>query len=201
MTPPARILVVDDEPGLLDVLQEHLVNCRYHVETALNGEAALAAIARAHPDVVLLDLHMPGMDGLEVLRRIRTLARVIMVTANTDVPAARETPKSGTFDYVTKPIDFDHLDRVIEAALAWGAPPTDDPSERRHDRRALLDSLARPDFDLRSGLFIPCVITEIRQSVSSRASRGRKDSRYGGRRRSSGGLRIPSVSTTKEKAG
>jgi DNA-binding response OmpR family regulator len=120
MTPPARILVVDDEPGLLDVLQEHLVNCRYHVETALNGEAALAAIARAHPDVVLLDLHMPGMDGLEVLRRIRALARVIMVTANTDVPAARETPKSGTFDYVTKPIDFDHLDRVIEAALAWG---------------------------------------------------------------------------------
>jgi len=128
MTPPARILVVDDEPGLLDVLQEHLVNCGHHVETALTGEAALAAIGRARPDVVLLDLYMPGMGGLELLWRIRTLAPVIMVTANTDVPAARQTLKSGAFDYVTKPIDFDHLDRVIEAAVAWGgAPPTDDP--------------------------------------------------------------------------
>ncbi len=125
---PARILVVDDEPGLLDVLQEHLVKCGYHVETALNGEAALAAIARARPDVVLLDLYLPGMGGLELLWRIRTLAPVIMVTANTDVPAARQTLKSGAFDYVTKPIDFDHLGRVIEAALAWGAPPTDDPT-------------------------------------------------------------------------
>jgi DNA-binding response OmpR family regulator len=124
MTPQARILVVDDEPGLLDVLQEHLSICGYHVETALNGEAALAAIARSRPDVVLLDFHMPGMGGLELLRRIRALARVIMVTANTDVPAARETLKSGAFDYVTKPIDFDHLDQVIAAALAWGGPPT-----------------------------------------------------------------------------
>jgi DNA-binding response OmpR family regulator len=124
MTPPARILVVDDEPGVRDVLQEHLSRRGHHVETALSGEAALAAIARVRPDVVLLDLHMPGMDGLEVLRRIRTLARVIMVTANTDVPAARETLKSGAFDYVTKPVDFGHLDQVIAAALAWGAPPT-----------------------------------------------------------------------------
>jgi two-component system response regulator HydG len=68
------------------------------------------------------------MDGLEVLRRIRTLALVIMVTANTDVPAARETLKSGAFDYVTKPIDFDHLDQVIAAALAWGGRPRDDPT-------------------------------------------------------------------------
>ncbi len=124
MTQVARILVVDDEPQLLDVLQEYLSQRGHHVETALNGEAALAAIARARPDVVLLDFHMPGMDGLEVLRRIGTLAPVIMVTANTDIPAARETLKSGAFDYVTKPVDFDHLDRVIEAALAWGAPPT-----------------------------------------------------------------------------
>jgi two-component system KDP operon response regulator KdpE len=124
MTRPARILVVDDEPELRDVLQEYLAQRGHHVETAPNGEAALAAIARARPDLVLLDLHMPGMDGLEVLRRIRTLALVIMVTANTDVPAARETLKSGAFDYVTKPIDFDHLDQVIAAALAWGGPPT-----------------------------------------------------------------------------
>ena len=91
-------------------------------------QRAPQVIARARPDVVLLDLHMPGMDGLELLWRIRTLAPVIMVTANTDVPAARQTLKSGAFDCVTKPIDFDHLDRVIEAALAWGAPPTDDPT-------------------------------------------------------------------------
>jgi two-component system KDP operon response regulator KdpE len=128
MTRPARILVVDDEPELRDVLQEYLAQRGHHVETAPNGEAALAAIARARPDLVLLDLHMPGMDGLEVLRRIRTLALVIMVTANTDVPAARETLKSGAFDYVTKPIDFDHLDQVIAAALAWGARPRDDPT-------------------------------------------------------------------------
>jgi DNA-binding response OmpR family regulator len=124
MTHPARIVVVDDEPRLLDVLQEHLSICGYHVETALNGEAALVVIAHARPDVVLLDLHMPGTDGLEFLRRIRTIARVIMVTVNTDEHVARETLKSEAFDYVTKPFDFRHLDRVIEAALAWDAPPT-----------------------------------------------------------------------------
>jgi DNA-binding response OmpR family regulator len=124
MTRPARILVVDDEPQLLDVLQEYLSKPGHHVETAPNGETALAAIARGRLDVMLLDLHMPGLDGREVLRRIRTLALVIMVTVNTDEQVARETLTEGAFDYVTKPVDFDHLDRVIEAALAWGAPPT-----------------------------------------------------------------------------
>jgi two-component system KDP operon response regulator KdpE len=118
MTRPVRILVVDDEPQLADVLQEYLSSRGHHVETAPNGEAALAAIARARPDVVLLDLHLPDLDGLEVLRRIRGLATVIMVTANTDEHVARQTLKSGAFDYVTKPIDFHHLDLVITAALA-----------------------------------------------------------------------------------
>ena len=66
---PARTLVVDDEPQLLDVLKEYLSKRGHHVETAPNGETALAAVARARPEVVLLDLHMPGMNGLELLLR------------------------------------------------------------------------------------------------------------------------------------
>jgi two-component system response regulator (stage 0 sporulation protein F) len=116
-----RILVVDDEKPVLDVLSEYLQSQGYTIHSASGGIEALAAAERERPDLVLLDLRMPGLDGLEVLRRLRQAGPrplVIMVTANEDLALARETLKSGAFDYVAKPFDFQYLDRVVAAAMA-----------------------------------------------------------------------------------
>src|SRR5919198_6085109 len=120
MSPLARILVVDDETPVLEVLSEYFTAQGYEVLTACSGDEALAVVARTPPELVLLDIRMPGMDGVEVLRRLRNvnqLLPVIMVTANEDVALARETLKIGAFDYVPKPFDFRYLDRVVAAGL------------------------------------------------------------------------------------
>ena len=114
-----RILVVDDEAPVREVLTEYFSSHGYTVDTASNGNDALATIRRDRPDLVLLDVRMPGIDGVEVLRRIRKLddtLTVIMVTANEDVALARETLRLGAFDYVAKPFDYDYLDRAVSAA-------------------------------------------------------------------------------------
>jgi two-component system response regulator (stage 0 sporulation protein F) len=124
-----RILIVDDEQPVLDVLSEYFQSQGYTTATAQGGAEALAVIERQRPDLVLLDVRMPGMDGLEVLRRVRQSDQglaVIMVTANEDLALARETLKIGAFDYVAKPFDFQYLDRVVAAALVHAgtaAPP------------------------------------------------------------------------------
>jgi two-component system, response regulator, stage 0 sporulation protein F len=115
-----RILIVDDEKPVLDVLSEYIQSQGYATHTASGGAEALAVVERERPDLVLLDLRMPGVDGLEVLRRLRQAGprpAVIMVTANEDLALARETLKSGAFDYVAKPFDFQYLDRVVAAAM------------------------------------------------------------------------------------
>jgi two-component system, response regulator, stage 0 sporulation protein F len=115
-----RILIVDDEKPVLDVLSEYIQSQGYATHTASGGAEALAVVERERPDLVLLDLRMPGVDGLEVLRRLRKAGprpAVIMVTANEDLALARETLKTGAFDYVAKPFDFQYLDRVVAAAM------------------------------------------------------------------------------------
>ena len=116
-----RILIVDDELSVREVLSEYFVEQGYSVESAGGGEEALALVQRSTPDLVLLDVRMPGLDGVETLRRIRGIApevSVIMVTANEDVGLARETLKLGALDYVAKPFDFVYLERAIMAGLA-----------------------------------------------------------------------------------
>ena len=118
-----RLLLVDDETPVLDVLSEYFSTQGYAVETASTGADALAAARGDRPDLVLLDIRMPGMDGVEVLKRLRGLdpsLAVIMVTANEDMALARETLKIGAFDYVSKPFDFRYLDRAVSAALVHG---------------------------------------------------------------------------------
>jgi DNA-binding NtrC family response regulator len=110
-----RLLIVDDEPLILEVLSEHF-KARYDVETALNGADALGAIVRARPDVVMLDINMPRMSGVEVLKDIKQIDEsiaVIMVTANEQVSLAAEALRSGAFAYVPKPFDFRYLDHML----------------------------------------------------------------------------------------
>jgi DNA-binding NtrC family response regulator len=114
-----RLLIVDDEPLILEVLTEHF-KTDYDVETALNGADALGAILRARPDVVMLDINMPRMNGVEVLKDIKQIDEsiaVIMVTANEQVAMAAEALRNGAFGYVPKPFDFRYLDHMLATIL------------------------------------------------------------------------------------
>jgi two-component system response regulator (stage 0 sporulation protein F) len=136
--PLGRILVVDDEAPVREVLSEYFSTEGYAVESAGSGAEALSAVRGGRVDLVLLDVRMPGLDGVQVLRKIREFGSgvpVIMVTANEDVALAKETLKLGAFDYVAKPFDFDYLDRAVAAGLARisdkaGQSEKDDPWKR-----------------------------------------------------------------------
>jgi DNA-binding NtrC family response regulator len=119
-----RILIVDDEPLIVEVLSEHFKN-RYDVRTATNGTEALAAVLRERPDVMLLDINMPRMNGVEVLKDVKKIDEsiaVIMVTANEHVTLAADALKSGALGYVPKPFDFRYLDHML-ASIFDSAPP------------------------------------------------------------------------------
>jgi two-component system, NtrC family, response regulator AtoC len=110
-----RILIVDDEPLITEVLSEHFKS-DFDVEIALSGADALTAILRQRPDLVLLDINMPRMNGVEVLKDVKQIDEsivVIMVTANEQVALAAESLKSGAFGYVPKPFDFRYLDHMV----------------------------------------------------------------------------------------
>jgi DNA-binding NtrC family response regulator len=118
---PKRVLVVDDEPALIDVIVEHLIDSPYIVETATNGADALAAVARDRPDVVLLDIKMPGLDGMDVLKEIRRRdpsIAVIMVSGLPDVATTAEALRHGAFGYVPKPFDLRYLKHLVAAGIA-----------------------------------------------------------------------------------
>ena len=95
-----RVLVVDDEPQMLRALHDNLRGARYNVDLAATGEAALARAARDHPDLVLLDLGLPGMDGVEVIRGLRgwTDVPVVVLSARHEEPSRsrRSTPEPTT---------------------------------------------------------------------------------------------------------
>lgn len=115
-----RVLVVDDEPEIRAVLAEYLQGKGLEVLQAESGEQALRRLAEFRPHLVLLDVMMPGLSGVETLRRIKDLgepAAVIMVSGIEDVETARQTLAQGAADYVTKPVDFQYLDSVVQVHL------------------------------------------------------------------------------------
>ena len=116
-----KILVVDDEPWVCEMLKEFLESRGYPVLTALSGQEALAAVQEERPDLILLDILMPGMNGLEALQRIREIdptAGVIMLTGLLDEEVARQAMQQEAYDYLTKPVDLDYLELTILAKLA-----------------------------------------------------------------------------------
>ena len=115
-----RILIVDDEASIAETLRDHLAR-DHAVEVVSNGDEALAAVSRARPNVVLLDMNMPGMSGLEVLKRLQQIDAtipVIMVTGTDDVPAVGEALKLGAFSYVPKPFAAEYIRHLVAAALS-----------------------------------------------------------------------------------
>jgi CheY-like chemotaxis protein len=119
-SPLGRVLVVDDDPNVGAMLRDLLTTLGYVVKNAVRGAEALLLVPVFEPNVVLLDLQMPGMSGIEVLdhlRRDHPGLPVIIVTGNEDEELARRTMRGGAFDYVSKPFTVEVLDRVVTAAL------------------------------------------------------------------------------------
>jgi len=115
-----RILVVDDDDSVITVMQQYFATAGYRVEFAQHGGDALTLVQHDPPDLVLLDLMMPGMNGVEVLQRIlalRATLPVIIVTARADATLAEQTRALGAFAYVTKPFEFAYLARIVHLAL------------------------------------------------------------------------------------
>jgi len=114
------VLIVDDEQVVCDVLYDELSERGYLCTTALSGKEALAKLEAEDFDVVLLDIRLPGMSGMEVLREIwlnHTNAATIMITAVNDVDTAVEAMKLGASDYLVKPFDMDRVETSIRTAL------------------------------------------------------------------------------------
>ena len=109
----AKILVVDDTPEAVELLVEFLSTKGYEVLTATSGEEALRRVKEDRPHLVLLDVEMPKMNGMETLRRIREIdpeMGVIMATGVNEEDVGRKALEMGAFDYIVKPLDMKYLE-------------------------------------------------------------------------------------------
>ena len=115
----SRVLIVDDEPQITRVIKTVLSSQGYQVRTAAEGESALSSLNEWHPELVITDLYMPRMDGIELCRRIRAVSTVpiIVLSVKGEERAKVEALDSGADDYVTKPFGIDELLARIRAAL------------------------------------------------------------------------------------
>lgn len=119
--PAKKILVVDDEPQVRQLMEHFLTERGYEVRVAETGRLGLEALNTFTPDVVLLDMHMPEMDGLETLERLVARAPslpVIMVTVNDDVETTSRLLQLGAADYVPKPFNLEYLEQAISIQLS-----------------------------------------------------------------------------------
>ncbi len=115
----AKVLVVDDEESIRSVLRQALTDAGHHVVAAETGQKALDVLSRSDIEVMLLDIRMPGLSGLDVLREVAVRSPatcVIMVTAMADVSTAVEAMKQGAYDYVAKPFDLDDVIIAVQRA-------------------------------------------------------------------------------------
>jgi two-component system, NtrC family, response regulator AtoC len=116
-----KILVIDDEISILETLDMYFTEKGVQVFKAENGETGFALFCEYRPDVVILDIHLPDCNGLDLLNRIRSedcLAKVIMITAYHDMETTIRAMKQGAYDYIHKPLDADIVDEVINRALS-----------------------------------------------------------------------------------
>ena len=122
MRTPARILIADDNPDNLDIFRTRLAAHKYEIITATDGKEALAAAREMQPDVILLDIMMPKMDGVEVCRHLKAdpslpFMPIIMVTAKTSSKDVVTSLEAGADEYLTKPVDHGALVARVNSML------------------------------------------------------------------------------------
>jgi DNA-binding response OmpR family regulator len=121
MTKPATVLFVDDEDILRLLMKDQLTVEGYEVETADDGDTALEILGKKSFDLLLIDIRMPRMNGIELLKEIRKQkirSRILVLTAVDEIAIAIEAVKQGANDYLTKPIELKTLTAAIERILA-----------------------------------------------------------------------------------
>lgn len=117
----AKILVVDDEPETCDLLKIFLTKRGHEVTTATRGDQAFEKIQQDRPQLILLDIRMPVMDGMELLKKVKALEPapgIIMISAVQEESIADRTLREGADDYITKPIDLRDLESRVRATIA-----------------------------------------------------------------------------------
>lgn len=115
-----KILVVDDEKVICNMLKKFLSKKGYQVSGALSGEEAIKKVKEEKPHMILLDIKMPGIDGVETLKRIRKIDKevgIVMITVVKDDGVGRECLELGAYDYITKPLNLDYLEKVLMVKL------------------------------------------------------------------------------------
>ena len=154
-----RVLVIDDEAALLRALRINLAARDYTVSTASDGASGLAAMARDHADVVIVDLGLPDMDGTEVIRGIRgwSSAPIIVLSARGQETQKVEALDAGADDYVTKPFGMNELLARLRAATRRATPGADEPVVDAVDFTV---DLAAKRVTLRSGTQVRLTPTE-----------------------------------------
>lgn len=116
-----KLLVVDDEEEICDFLKAFFEEREFDVHTAHSGAQALDSVKSASPQVVLLDVHMPGMDGMSVLRQIKQGypgVKVIMVTAIETQEKIEEAMRLGADNYITKPLSLEYLEKDVQEKIS-----------------------------------------------------------------------------------
>ena len=118
-----KLLVVDDEKEVVELLRDKLVKSGYEVAVAYDGEEALSKVASEKPDVVLLDLRLPKLDGFEVIKQVREKYKdrwmpIIVVSANTDIEALKQCYGLEADHYLTKPCDMEKILRGVETMIS-----------------------------------------------------------------------------------
>ena len=153
----ASVLVIDDEPKIGRLLKRTLRSGALDVESCVDPEAGLQRLREQPFDIVITDLRMPGMDGLEVLRRarvIRPLCEVVLMTAHATVATAREALKQGAVDYITKPFSVDdEMKPLIANILQADLEPPGEGAPRSTDKR-----VAKPEPIISSGETMRAVV-------------------------------------------
>jgi DNA-binding NtrC family response regulator len=142
---PLIVLIVDDEKDFVEMLSQRFQDDGHVVRVAYNAEEGLESLAEQEPDVVVLDIRMPGMDGIAALRKIRArhpLVEVVLLTGHGSAETAVEGLKLGAYDYLQKPTKYEDLLETLKAARARKA----DQEERI--RKAEARSLLRRSGDI-----------------------------------------------------
>jgi DNA-binding NtrC family response regulator len=143
MTKKANILIVDDELIVRESLRHWFEEDNYNVETAFDGQNALEKFHKGKYDLVLLDMKMPGISGLDLLIKMKEIdsdAILILVTAFASVPSAIKALKDGAYDYITKPVDPDELSNIVANALKQN-----NLRKENEQLKEQLDEIIKPD--------------------------------------------------------